>query len=139
MQTPPLDIEFKYASPKEWTIIQATAYKTWPTAYGEMISIHQLNHMLDLIYSESSIERQMEVMKHEFIIGSQTKRQFGFTSIQQHYRKDNQLMIHKLYVLPEFHGKGFGKAFIEYITKLAMDAGHDTLCLRVYDSFARII
>ena len=127
-----LNIEFRKVSADEWFTIHTIAHKTWPTAYGEMISIQQLNYMLDLIYSESSIRRQIENMRHEYIIGYQSGKQVGFASIEQHFKNANQLMIHKLYVLPEFQGRGLGKIFIKYITTLALDASHDILCLKVF-------
>jgi GNAT superfamily N-acetyltransferase len=126
------DFEFKYASTNDWSIIHAIAHKTWPVAYNESISTEQLNYMLEMIYSKSSIQAQMEIIKHVFYIGYHANMQFGFTSIEGHYKLNNQLMIHKLYVLPEFQGKGFGKAFINYITMLAIDTGHDILCLKVF-------
>lgn len=41
-------------------------------------------------------------------------------------------MIHKLYVLPEFHGKGIGKAFIQWIEAIAINSGHQVLELKVF-------
>jgi ribosomal protein S18 acetylase RimI-like enzyme len=34
--------------------------------------------------------------------------------------------------LPEFQGKGIGKAFINYITDMAIQTGHDKLILKVF-------
>ena len=133
------DIEFEYASSNEWLVIHTIANKTWPIVYGKMISNEQLMYMLELIYSESAIKTQMEVMKHEYILGLQEKKPFGFTSIQQHFKEPNQLIIHKLYVLPEYQGNGLGKAFLDYTTELAIKTNHDILCLKAFHKNARAI
>lgn len=133
------DVHFRYASPGELSIIQAIAHQTWPVTYGEMISREQLDYMIRMIYSEHSIKRQMEVMRHEFVIGSQARIPFGFASVEQDYGIDRQLMIHKLYVLPAFQGRGLGKMFIGYITKLALEGGQTSLCLKVFHKNIRAI
>jgi ribosomal protein S18 acetylase RimI-like enzyme len=88
--------------------------------------------MLELNYSERSIKNQMQMMKHEFIIGFNKERPVGFTSVERNFMNKKQLMIHKLYMLPTFQGKGFGKKFIGYISKLAQDSENNSLCLKVF-------
>lgn len=41
-------------------------------------------------------------------------------------------MIHKLYILPSFQGKGIGKVFLDYLTVLARQTAHDTLMLKIF-------
>jgi ribosomal protein S18 acetylase RimI-like enzyme len=74
----------------------------------------------------------MQAMKHKFIIARHAAKPFGFASIEPNFRETKQVMIHKLYLLPAFQGKGYGKKFIDYITKLAVDSGSDSLCLKVF-------
>lgn len=70
--------------------------------------------------------------KQEFIIGFHSGNPLGFTSIEKQYKSVANLMIHKLYVLPSFQGKGIGKAFQDYLTVLAIQTEHDTLMLKVF-------
>lgn len=88
--------------------------------------------MLELNYSEQSIMNQMLVMKHEFIIAFREERPVGFTSIERNYKDAKQLMIHKLYVLPAYQGKGYGKKFIDHISKWALGSENNSLCLKVF-------
>lgn len=132
MRTAASDIEFKQASVEEWPIIQSMAYTTWPVAYGHLISKDQLNYMLELNYSEQSIMNQMQALKHEFIIAFREERPVGFTSIERNFKGAKQLMIHKLYVLPAFKGKGYGKKFIDHVTQLAHVSQNNSLCLNVF-------
>lgn len=126
------DIEFRQVSLSEWRMIQSIAYATWPVAYGHLISKDQLNYMLELNYSERSIKNQMQIMKHEFIIALNKERPVGFTSVERNFMNTKQLWIHKLYILPSFQGKGYGKKFIDHITKLAILSENTSLYLNVF-------
>jgi ribosomal protein S18 acetylase RimI-like enzyme len=124
-------IEFKQAVPGEWKIIQTIAHATWPVTYGQLLPAGQLEYMLDLIYSEGSIKQQME-RRHQFSIGYHAGEPIGFASVEKQYKSPANFMIHKLYVLPSFQGKGIGKIFLDYLAMLASQAGHDTIMLRVF-------
>lgn len=131
-------LEFKPAGPNDWSIIQSVAHFTWPVTYGQLLQAGQLEYMLDLMYSERSIKMQMEG-GHQFLIGYQTGTPLGFTSVQKQYKAPANLMIHKLYVLPSFQGRGVGKAFMDYLKLLAIQSAHDTLMLKVFEKNEKAI
>lgn len=126
-----LNIEFRQSSSKDWRIIQSIAHTTWPVTYGQLLSAGQLEYMLDLTYSEESIKQQMD-REHQFIIGYHAGEPLGFASVEKQYNAPANLMIHKLYILPSFQGKGMGKAFLDYLTAFAIKTGHDMLTLKVF-------
>ncbi|MBY0433354.1 MAG: GNAT family N-acetyltransferase [Cyclobacteriaceae bacterium] len=116
----------------DWRVIQSIAHATWPDTYGRLLPIRQLEYMLDLISSEQSLKHQMERNQQFFIGYLANDSSVGFASVEEHYKSAGDLMIHKLYLLSEFHGKGIGKAFIDYISGLATQTEHDTLILKVF-------
>jgi diamine N-acetyltransferase len=126
-----MDIEFSQAAPSEWKIIQTIAHTTWPVTYGQLLPAGQLEYMLNLIYSKNSIEQQME-REHQFSIGYHAGEPLGFASVEKQYKLPTNFMIHKLYVLPSFQGKGIGKIFLDYLKMLARQTAHDTLMLKVF-------
>lgn len=126
-----MHIEFRHAVPEEWKIIQSMAHTTWPITYGQLLPAGQLEYMLDLIYREESIKQQMD-REHQFIIGYHDGEPLGFASVEKQYKSPANLMIHKLYILPSFQGKGMGKAFLDYLTVLGTQTEHDTLMLKVF-------
>lgn len=126
-----MHIEFRQAAPGEWRIIKSMAHTTWPVTYGQLLAAGQLEYMLDLIYSEETIKQQMH-RGHQFIIGYHAGELLGFTSFEKQYKSAANLMIHKLYILPSFQGKGIGKVFIDYLILLATQTKHDTLMLKVF-------
>lgn len=126
-----MHIEFRLAAPNDWKIIHTIAHATWPVTYGQLLPAGQLEYMLDWIYSKNSIEQQME-REHQFSIGYHAGEPLGFASVEKQYRTPANFMIHKLYVLPSFQGKGIGKEFLDYITMMARQTAHDTLMLKVF-------
>lgn len=126
-----MHIEFRQAAPGEWRIIQTIAHATWPLTYGKLLPAGQLEYMLDMIYSEDSIKQQMK-REHQFSIGYHSGEPLGFASVEKQYISPANFMIHKLYVLPSFQGKGIGKIFLDYLTMLARQTAHDTLMLKVF-------
>lgn len=115
--------EIRIADPTDCLIIQDIAEKTWPGAYGRILSAGQLRYMLDLFYSEASLTRQMNTDKHRFIIISENNIPLGFASYSRKKNDEPGLYrLHKLYVLPSCQGKGLGKQLIDFILD---DIGHE--------------
>jgi hypothetical protein len=51
-------------------IIQHIAKITWAIAYKEIISNEQLDYMLDKMYSTESLQNQIQVQGHQFILAN---------------------------------------------------------------------
>ncbi len=53
-----MNIEFIVAADYQLLEIQKLAKTIWPRVFGEILSMEQLDYMLDLIYSQTALERQ---------------------------------------------------------------------------------
>ena len=107
-------IEIKKAGIESIPTIQNIASITWPVAYGEILSPQQLDYMMELIYSKTALQKQIE-KGDEFIIACNDEQPVAFASYSP---KENNLQIfnlHKIYILPNQRGKGIGKLLIKYI------------------------
>lgn len=93
-------VVFKNAGIEDLLKIQKIAHETWPNTFGHVITAEQINYMLDLIYSEESLKKQMIEKGHNFILAEKDNHTLGFTSYEINYNSEPQLMIHKLYILP---------------------------------------
>ncbi|CAM4411021.1 GNAT family N-acetyltransferase [Flavobacterium terrigena] len=99
-------------------IIKDLAYAIWPSAYGEILSVEQLNYMLDNFYSIESLENQMD--KGQIIeLLFEDNNIVGFVAYEFNCKETGLLKIHKIYLLPETQGKGFGKFMIDEVIKIA--------------------
>ena len=121
--------EFKIANENDISQIQEIATKTWPVAYGEILSAAQIEYMLDLFYSAAALKKSME--SQEYIFAVNDGEIAGFCGIEHNFNSTSTTRIHKLYILPETQGLNVGRRFIEYITEIALEKSSNKLSLNV--------
>lgn len=125
---PTSNLSLRRASEKDIPLVRELSMKIWPPTYSAIISSEQINYMLDLLYSESALKKQMKD-QHEFIIISDGPEPIGFASISPLDAKVYKL--HKLYVLPQKQGKGVGRFVIEQLINAIIRKGGNSLRLNV--------
>lgn len=109
-------------------MIRRLTFLVWPQTYSRILSVEQINYMLDMMYSVSSLTKQMEE-KCQFIIIYTGKEPAGFASYQE--LKPTVWKLHKLYVLVSEQGKGTGKFMMNYIFDEIKKLGAKSLELQV--------
>lgn len=126
------------ATKSQLPIIRDLAYKIWPSAYSSILSEDQLTYMLNKFYSLESLTEQLEVKKHVFILIEENDVFVGFASYELNILDENlkevqlkKTKIHKIYVLPERQGSGFGVQLINEIEKKAKNSTNDAVFLNV--------
>ena len=97
-------------------IIQIAEMTWWPT-YSSFISIEQIRYMLDSIYSPEAIANAIASRSQTFLILSDENAPKGFAAFGVRADDHKTYKLHKLYVLPETHGKGYGKKLIEDVKR----------------------
>lgn len=112
-------------------VIQEITNITWPITYGEILSKTQLDYMLRLFYSDEALAKQIENKEQLFYLISDSKSTIGFIGIEHNYKDEAVTKIHKIYLLPETQGKGYGKKVFEFIEKLASENNSKELLLNV--------
>jgi len=115
--------------PGDIPLIRDIAFKTWPLTYGSILTKEQIEYMLDMLYSEKSLQDQMLVQKHEFIIVLDGVAPIGFASFSMIEPKVYKL--HKIYILPEYQGKGTGRFTMDQLIRAMRSATATTLLLNV--------
>ncbi|MEL6140640.1 MAG: GNAT family N-acetyltransferase [Bacteroidota bacterium] len=117
------------ASISDISTIQFIAEQTWPSAYGDILSKEQISYMLDMMYCPAAQLEQRD-KGHVFLLLLEDSEPMGFVSYQFDYQPGTT-KIHKIYVLPITQGKGYGKALLVEVRKLAQAAGQARLRLDV--------
>jgi ribosomal protein S18 acetylase RimI-like enzyme len=84
--------------------------------------------MLEFLYSESSLQKQMKE-HHRFLIIYDEITPVGFASYSQ--TEPGIFKLHKIYVLPGQQGKGTGRFLMDYVIKTIMAQGAKALLLNV--------
>lgn len=111
--------------------IRKIAFKTWPITFGKILSEAQIEYMLNMMYSQEALTRQIEEQKHCFLLGVENGRYLGYVSYELHYQDEAITKIHKIYVLPEAQGKGVGKVLLSRVEAEAILHGDQKLALNV--------
>ncbi|MBV9963820.1 MAG: GNAT family N-acetyltransferase [Parafilimonas sp.] len=135
------DIKIREAAVNDISTIHQLAHEIWPTTYSEILSNDQLQYMLELIYSQSSLQKQFNE-GHHFLIVEEDKQPIAFADYS--LLKDGVYKLHKIYVLPNQQGKGIGKLLIEYVIKkvkvnngsaLVLNVNRNNKAKQVYEHF----
>ena len=142
------EIQITPAGLNDRAFIRSVSERTWPSTYGHIISQEQINFMLDWMYSDASLEKQMHT-GCAFYIASIKKEDgqleaVGFCSVspddEKEEGKNNSTekvagskahKLNKLYVLPTAQGTGAGKALLNKCIEVAKSAGSSSIFLQV--------
>ena len=113
-------------------LIRSISERTWPSAYGHIISQEQIDFMLEWMYSDASLEKQMNTVC-EFYIANLNGDDVGFCSVSPEAEDTNEVAhkLNKLYVLPSAQGTGAGKALLNKSIEVAKASGSNSLFLQV--------
>lgn len=112
------------------SIVSDLAYAIWPATYGEILSKAQLDYMLANFYAITNLENQMDAGQ-VFELVFEDNNIIGFVSYEFNCKKTKLLKIHKIYLLPEKQGKGFGKFMIDKIVRIAKSNDQKGIFLNV--------
>ena len=123
-------IVLRNGNEEDMQIVSDLAERIWPQTYSDYISEEQLKFMLDLMYNKAELSAQLQKGYH-FLIASEGKNDVGFSCSSIVDPKNQVYKLHKLYVLPEMHGKGVGKLLINELVKVAVRNGGRFLQLNV--------
>ena len=124
----------------ELSRVQQLARQIWPKVYSYMISAEQIEYMLNWMYSLEKLEEQWTAGCRFFVLEIEGV-EVGYYSTEL---KNNELFLHKLYLKPEFQGKGLGKFLLNQVVREARDNELKTIRLtvnrnnksvKVYESF----
>jgi RsiW-degrading membrane proteinase PrsW (M82 family)/ribosomal protein S18 acetylase RimI-like enzyme len=116
------------AEKEDVPLIRELAWKVWPHTYAGINPPDQIEYMMELIYSETSLQNQM-AKGHIFLLIYDEENAAGFSSYSQDTPTGYKLQ--KIYALPEYQGRGAGKFLLDYIISDIRSRGGTTLSLNV--------
>lgn len=111
--------------------IQVLSNVIWPATFSNILSQEQISYMMDMMYSTSSLEKQMNELHHHYLLAEEDGEYLGYLSYELNYKGTPITKIHKIYVLPSIQGKGVGRLFIDAVSKLALKNNNTLLSLNV--------
>ncbi|MBL0270457.1 MAG: GNAT family N-acetyltransferase [Chitinophagaceae bacterium] len=125
---PGASLSLRRAYEKDIPLIRNMSMEVWPQTYSTILTPDQISYMLEMMYSEQSLSKQMKE-QHEFIIVNDGTDPVGFASFS--LQSPGIYKLHKIYMLPSMQGKGAGKFVINEILKAIHRKGGQALQLNV--------
>ncbi|MBD8388300.1 GNAT family N-acetyltransferase [Dysgonomonas sp. BGC7] len=111
-------------------IIKLLSDQIWPHTFKDILSPDQISYMMEMMYSQSSLEDQMS-KGHHYLLANEDGEYLGYVSYELNYKNSDTTKIHKIYVLPSTQGKGVGRFFIDSVADIAKANGNKVLSLNV--------
>ena len=90
-------------------VIRKMAEEVFPATYKNIISPAQMDYMMEWMYSEESLQRQMEEEGCRYYIAYEECEAAGYLSLRQ--EGPDLFHLERLYVLPYFQKSHLGKQF----------------------------
>lgn len=97
-------------------LIQELASSIWHEHYPNIITIDQINYMLNKMYNSESLSEQMNNLNHVFYLISNENDIIGFISVEA--KSKESYHIHKFYIQSKIAGKGAGTMAFEELKKV---------------------
>ena len=96
-------------------LIHEMAWVVFPHTYREILTPEQIDYMMEWMYSEDSLHKQMEKDGHIYYLAFKEDEPAGYLSIQP--EGEHVFHLQKIYVLPSFQGMKLGKQLFEQAIK----------------------
>lgn len=125
------------ANIKDIPAIREMANVVFRKTYAKILSPQQMEYMMDWMYSQESLLKQMTILGHVFYIDGNK----GYVSFRYDRKlEDGTELYHleKLYVMPEYQGTGLGlrlfNIVVESVKKLAHNHARIELNVNRYNT-----
>jgi ribosomal protein S18 acetylase RimI-like enzyme len=103
------------ANDRDLATVAALAASVFRQHYPGIISAAQIDYMLKHLNSAAALRRQRQ-LGHVFLLALINAKPAGFASFALSQEETSEAQIHKLYVLPEHHGRRIGVRLIDEVT-----------------------
>ena len=120
--------KIKNATVKDIPLIRELTFNIWPQTYAASLSPDQISYMLDMMYSESSLQQQMN-NGSRFVFVYENEVPVGFAAY--FLKEPSVFKLDKIYILPSQQGKGTGRFVIDHIIDEIKKKGATALQLQV--------
>ena len=106
------ELTFKQAGTEDVYTIAQLADKIWRLHYTSIITIDQIEYMLEKMYSPDQLLKQMAA-GHRFTLAYVNNQPLGYASMS--ITDSKSYFLHKFYVLVNEHRKGIGTELLNFI------------------------
>ncbi|MCE9539602.1 MAG: GNAT family N-acetyltransferase [Bacteroidetes bacterium] len=109
-----MEITFRKATKQDIPLITQLAKSIWEKHYISIISLQQINYMLEKMYSSEKLLQEM-TEGHIFTLAFVKDKPIGYISFSTKNKK--KYFLHKFYIEINSHRKGIGSELFEFALK----------------------
>ena len=118
----------RQASVEDARIIREIANVAFRATYATIISQSQIDYMIEWMYSEDTLKKELAGNVTYLLLETDGKN-VGYVSFEP---EDSSLFhLHKIYLLPEFQGRGYGKVLFNAAEEFMKKSGAEAFELNV--------
>ena len=121
-----MDLKFKKATIDDVNLIAQLADSIWRKHYISIITMEQIDYMLNMMYSAESLTKQMNE-GHEFTVVYDGVKPIGYISLSTNDGKN--YFLHKFYIEVGDQGKGVGSKLFTHVLEQMPNAESIELCV----------
>ena len=133
----PMPLLLRSASESDVPLIQDLARRIWHRCYADLLPVEQRDYMLAWMYAAHKLESEIR-RGVDYRIAGVEGAPAGYLAWEL-LAGGETAHLHKLYLIPEWHGHGFGQAMLQHVMNAAVLRGARTLELRVNRGNARAL
>lgn len=122
-------ITFTPLQPQDIDTLLPLAHRIWHAHYPGIITAEQIDYMLARGYTRQVILDEIEHQGISWLTIRDDNTMIGFISVGPY--GDGIIKLHKLYLLPEYHGMGIGSRALTEVERVAKQHNAATLVLNV--------
>ena len=105
------------------------AYEIWHEFFPSIISVEQIDYMIEMFQSEKAITTQINENGYKYFLMHKNGIYAGYFAIQPH--DDGRLFLSKIYVKKEYRGQGFARQTFIFIDEYCKKNNHHAVWLTV--------
>ncbi|HUO07517.1 MAG TPA: GNAT family N-acetyltransferase [Phycisphaerae bacterium] len=110
--------------------IASLARAIWPICYREIISPAQIRYMLERMYSLEQLRADLSAgVSFDLLV--ENGRAIGFAGYGPVESNPGECKLHKLYLHPSHHRRGYGSRLLKHVIETARSGGYSSLALNV--------
>ena len=109
--------------------VRAIADDVWPKTFREILSPEQIVYMMKMMYAPDVMEKELtNGFLFDLLVVDGCDAGY---MVYAPYDEPETMKLHKLYLLEEYQGKGYGQKMLRHVAEAARNAGFRSLILAV--------
>lgn len=117
-------------TPESLSAVRSIAEVIWPVTFAPILSRDQIKYMMNMMYAPEVMERELASGYH-FEILQVNGKDAGYISYSPYEGHPDTAKLHKVYLLGEYHGRGFGQVMLDHAQEQCRQLGFAYIVLNV--------